>query len=199
MKIFFAIFLLIIPPLCFANNITLNLTAVYDAQKKAVKLKWQNNETGIHTFILQRSADNNKWSDLYKIDSDELSSRKIEKFTDIHPDPAKNYYRLKLVVDQDHIEFSASIMIIIGEPQNSWIMYPVPVTSVLNLQYTGSDLITGVISVFIQNTQGRILTRLRYSSLNRTIEIPVTNLGRGIYDVRIMIMDKIVWNQRFLK
>jgi hypothetical protein len=184
---------------CFAMAVSTNLTAVYDQQKKQVKLKWQNIDARVVAFVLQRSADNNRWADLCKIEAADFSNTKIEKYTDQHPDPAKNYYRLKAILDNNKAEWSASIMVVMGQSTNSWIIYPVPVTTVLNLQYTGSETITGVISVFVQNTQGRIFNRLRTSSLNRNIQMPVANLGKGIYDVRIMINDEIVWNQRFVK
>jgi hypothetical protein len=78
-------------------------------------------------------------------------------------------------------------------------MYPVPVGDVLTLQYKGTGKIEGVVNVYIQNMAGRVLTRLRSASLNTIIKIPVSNLGKGIYDIRIIVEDVTVWNQRFLK
>ena len=78
-------------------------------------------------------------------------------------------------------------------------MYPVPVKDVLTLEYRGIESIKGVINVFIQQPSGRIVYRLRSSSLNKKITIPVDNLGRGIYDIRIIVQGEIVWNQRFVK
>ncbi len=199
MKAVLTIILVCMHTFCSAARIAPHLTAVYDPSKKVVKLKWQNNDPNTNSFVLQRSADNNHWADLYKVERGQLNQHKIEKYTDPQPDPNKNYYRLKMVSSQNNIQFSPSIMVIIGNPESSWVMYPVPVNTVLNLQYTGSDPIQGVVSVFIQNSQGKVMARLRSSSLARTIQIPVTNLGRGIYDVKIVIMDKIVWNQRFVK
>ena len=79
-------------------------------------------------------------------------------------------------------------------------MYPVPVKDILNLQYNGSNLISGVISVSIQNmTTRQIFHKLRLASTNRFIQIPVSNLGRGLYIVSISIGNEIVWNQQFNK
>jgi hypothetical protein len=69
----------------------------------------------------------------------------------------------------------------------------------LTLQYKGVKKITGVINVFIQNATGSIITRVRSASLNNIIHIPVNNLGSGIYDIRIIIENEVVWNQRFVK
>jgi hypothetical protein len=92
------------------------------------------------------------------------------------------------------------VMVIIGETGNSWLMYPVPVGPVLTLQYNGTVAVTGVISIVIQSlASGTIFTRLRVASNTRLIQIPVANLGRGTYDIRIYINNQVVWNQRFIK
>ena len=78
-------------------------------------------------------------------------------------------------------------------------MYPVPVKDMLTLQYKGSAKITGVVNVFIQSMSGQLLKRIRSASLNTIIQIPVDNLGKGVYDVRIVIENEVVWNQRFIK
>jgi hypothetical protein len=75
----------------------------------------------------------------------------------------------------------------------------VPVTNLLTLQYRGSKRITGVVNVSIQNVTGYTVTKIRSASLNTVIKIPVDNLGKGIYDVRIVIENEVVWNQRFVK
>ena len=159
----------------------------------------QNTESRVTAYILQRSADNNTWKDIYTVASAKFSKKKLEKFFDQYPQPTKNYYRLKMSMEGSVVEYSPTIVVIIGNTANSWVMYPVPVRDVLNLQYNGSDAISGVISIFIQNMHGYILLRNRFSSLNRSIQLPVGNLGRGIYDIRIAINDEIVWNQRFVK
>ncbi len=185
---------------CFAADISPNLTAEYIGSKKIVLLKWQNTDDRVVRFILQRSEDNQHWKDIYNLGSSDFNKKKLEKYQDEFPEPTRNYYRLKIFfAGSDNAEYSASIMVIIGNPLNSWTMFPVPVRDILNLQYNGSEAIHGVVGVFIQNMSGYVLTRKRFSSLSRTIQIPVDNLGRGTYDVRIVINDEIVWNQRFVK
>ncbi len=193
--------------ICFINytsfaldpDISPDLTAEYNSRKKAVNLKWRNTDDRVITYVLQRSSDNYNWRDIYSLGSGAFSKKKLEKFSDINPESSKNYYRLKIYVASNVYEFTKSIMVIIGKPSSSWIMFPVPVRDVLNLQYNGSEAIQGVVSIFIQNMYGYVLTKRRFSSLNRTIQVPVDNLGRGTYDVRIVINNQTVWNQRFIK
>lgn len=199
MRPILAIILFMVHSACFASVISPNLTAEYNTRQKTVLLKWQNTDSRVIAFVLQQSDDNYIWKDIYTLEAIKFRKKKQEKYSDRYPEPTKNYYRLKMLLDGNEIEYSLSIMVIIGNPVTSWIMYPVPVRDVLNLQYNGSDPIQGVVSIFIQNMYGYVLVRKRFSSLNRTIRLPVDNLGRGTYDIRIVINDEVVWNQRFVK
>lgn len=192
-----ALFLLV-HAVSFATPISPNLTAVFDQEKTVIKLKWQTNDPAVNSYVLQKSTDNNRWADLFTLSPSDFTETTVASFTDRFPDNTKNFYRLKMI-KQHVVELSTAITLIMGQSTGSWIIFPVPVKEVLNLQYTGSENITSAISIFIQNSNGKILTRFRASSINRIIQVPVANLGKGIYDVRIMIQDRIVWNQRFIK
>ena len=174
------------------------ITVVYDAQKKAVIIKWQQKLPGIKTFIIQRSADNINWADIALQATVNFNPNKTYQYLDYKPAAGENYYRLKCITDKGQTEYSASIIVVTGN-NNNWVMYPVPVKDVLTLQYKGREKITGVVNVFIQSMSGQMLKRIRSASLNTIIQIPVDNLGKGIYDIRIVIENEIVWNQRFIK
>lgn len=175
------------------------ITAVYDAKKKTVHIKWQQSSMGIKSFIVQRSEDNFNWKDIALIANLPSNSIRTYQFNDEKPGAGENYYRLKSISEKNQLVYSKSIMVITSDLKHSWVMYPVPVTNVLTLQYKGTEKIKGVINIIIQHISGKILTRIRSSSLNTVIQIPVSNLGRGIYDIRIIIEDEITWNQRFVK
>jgi Secretion system C-terminal sorting domain len=175
------------------------ITAVYDAKKKAVIIKWQQKQTGIRSFVVQRSDDNYNWDDIALQQTVNFNPAKIYQFWDTKSAAGENYYRLKAVMQNGTVDYSASVMVMVGPATNSWVMYPVPVKDVLTLQYKGTEKIKGVVNVLIQNTIGTVLVRLRSASLNTVIRIPVNNLGKGLYDIRITIEDEVVWNQRFVK
>jgi len=174
-------------------------SAVYDNRRQTVKIKWQDNTPGIKAFIIQRSADNSTWADIALRRTNENTGNKTYFFEDSKPAPGQNYYRLKSFTSDDRIIYSKGIMIITGSPGYAWVMYPVPVKDVLTLQYRGSEIIKGVINILIQNSSGNIITRVRSASLTKIIRIPVNNLGSGMYDVRIIVENEIIWNQRFIK
>ncbi len=193
------IFLLGIQYQSFCANTLPEFTAVYDSRKKAVKIKWQNRSVNVNTFIIQRSSGNTAWTDIALQEANLNTANKAFNFEDKKPEPGENYYRLKCISPDNKVEYSLVIMVIIGSSAYNWIMYPVPVTDLLTLQYKGTETIKGVITVLLQGSNGKIITRLRCASLTTVIKIPVSNLGRGIYDLRIIVENDIIWNQRFVK
>jgi hypothetical protein len=199
MKSLLAIAFFSLPVLNYVPIISPGLTAVYEHEKQLVKLKWNHQDNRVVKYILQRSADNNKWINIYDIKLDEPEYYKFISYYDNQVLAGRNYYRLKAILANGSSEFTPAIMVIIGKPGNNWLMYPVPVRDLLNLQYNGNRLITGVISVVIQRMNGQVYHQLRFASSTRLIQIPVNNLGSGTYDVRIIINNQVMWNQRFVK
>lgn len=175
------------------------LTAIYNARKQYVAIEWRNEQGGIYTFTVQRSDNNKTWTDISLQQVKNATINHSYYFTDNQPSEGENYYRLKVLKADGTVEYSGAVMVIIGAAGKQWIMYPVPVTDMLTLQYRGTEPIRGVINVFLQTMSGKILFRLRAASSNTTINIPVNNLGKGIYDIRIIVENEVMWNQRFVK
>jgi hypothetical protein len=175
------------------------ITAVYDASKKIVIIQWQQQFAGVKTFVIQRSTNNTDWTDIAYQGSANFNAGKKYQYLDDKADAAQNYYRLKSIPEKGQVEYSATVIVITAIAESNWVMYPVPVKNVLTLQYKGVKNLEGVVNVFIRNITGRIITRVRSASLNTVIRIPVDNLGSGIYDVRVIIENEVVWNQRFVK
>lgn len=200
MKNFLTILLLIFAGSGYAQHTYPSLTAVYEDKRQLVKLKWNHNDSNITTYILQRSSDNYSWFDLFKIPITLPEKSTFNNYKDEHPLPGKNFYRIKAILNNGNLSYSKSIIVIIGKPGNNWIMYPVPVRDILNVEYNGSNLITGVIGITIQNmVTHQIFHKLRMASTNRLIQIPVSNLGRGLYLINISIGNELVWQQQFSK
>lgn len=199
MKSLLAFILFGIPVLNDDPIISPGLTAVFEHKQQLVKLKWNHNDKQVIRYVLQRSADNDHWANVYEIKMTEPSYYKFISYYDNQVVTGRNYYRLKAILVKGSPVFTEPIMVIIGKPGNNWLMYPVPVKDVLNLQYNGNALITGVVSVVIQRMNGQVYQQLRFASSTRLIQIPVSNLGSGTYDVRISVNNQVVWNQRFVK
>jgi Secretion system C-terminal sorting domain len=175
------------------------LSVAYDGQKNGVVIKWQQQFDGIRSFIVQRSTDNSTWADIARQETVNFNPGKIYQFTDDKLTEEKNYYRLKCTSDKGQTEYSATVVIVAADRNFNWVIYPVPVTDMLTLQYKGKGKIEGVINIYIQNIAGQVFTRVRCASLNTIIRIPVSNLGKGVYDIRITVGDEKMWSQRFVK
>ena len=182
----------------FAQNKT-TLTALFDRNTKMVKLRWQNITDAV-SYSLQSSKDNYIFTDIFIIKVANVLKGDFIKYNDNKPVEGKNYYRLKIYKNNNMVETLPSVMLVTGNTDNAWVIYPVPVGPVLNLQYNGNDAIEGVLTVLIQSvTSGTIFTRLRLASTTRKITIPISNIGKGTYDIRIYVSGNIMWNQRIIK
>lgn len=177
------------------------LTAVFDKDQNAIKLHWQHSDKSITFYVVQRSSDNVDFTDVFSQVVADIEPGELLKYKDPNASLGKYYYRLKIYRSgSDVYQTTQPVMVIPTNLQDNWIIYPVPVTTKLHLQYAGSGQITGVITVMIASvSSGRIFVRLRAASTSRTIDVPVSNLGKGLYDIHVYIEDKPVWSQRFVK
>lgn len=181
-----------------AQNKT-SLTALFEKSIETVKLRWQNVSYAV-SYSLQSSKDNTTFTDIFTAKAGEFIKGDFIKYNDYKPADSKNYYRLKIYKSNGGVEIQSSVMLVTSNTENGWVIYPVPIGAVVNLQYNGNDAIKGVISVVIQSvTSGTIFTRLRLASTTRKITIPISNIGKGTYDIRIYISERIVWSQRVVK
>ena len=181
------------------HALTPQLTAVFNSRLKTVELEWHNEQAGITIFTVQRSDNNKTWTDIALQEVNAAVANRSYYFNDNKPPAGENYYRLKVTKSDGSVEYSGTVMVVIGAPGKQWVMYPVPVRDILTLQYRGAEQIKGVINVFVQTMNGKVLYRLRSASSSKTIQIPVDNLGKGVYDIRIVVENEVMWNQRFVK
>ena len=198
-KIFHLIFLIGLNFSSFSSSQLPEFTAVYNSRKKVVVIKWQHVSPAVKGYVLQRSKDNKTWTDIALQQIDQATKNRHFYFDDKNFATGENYYHLKYIYADGKTANSGNVIVIIGSATNNWIMYPEPVTSLLTLEYRGTEPIKGVINVIIQQPTGRVFAKLRYASLSKQIKIPVDNLPKGIYDIRIVVQDEVMWDQRFIK
>lgn len=183
----------------FSAAILPQFSAVYDPGKKAIVIKWQQASADVKTYVIQQSNGNAVWTDIALEEVNRSSEKRSFYFEYKKISPGENHYRLKCIYLDGRTECSPDVLVIAGALGKSWVMYPVRVTDMLTLEYRGTEKIKGVIHVLIQQPMGRVFTKLRCASLSRQIRIPVENLPKGIYDIRIIVQDEVIWDQRFVK
>ncbi len=156
------------------NNPSLSVS--YESGKKSIRIRWQHTDERISSYIVQRSSDNIFYTDIYTKKTTDTDNGEIMKFTDNTIANSKNYYRLKIYRASSSYEATLPVMVIPANTENKWVLYPVPIGPILNLQYTGNGIIKGVITVLIQSvSSGTVFTRLRLASNTKTIQIPITH------------------------
>lgn len=82
---------------------------------------------------------------------------------------------------------------------NSWVIYPNPARDNLSLTYKGYGPLKGVVNVQIQDATGKIVVKFRSGSMYKTIQIPISNLQRGVYFIQVSVLDELMMSQRFIK
>jgi len=183
----------------FGTSLLPEFSAVYNSRKKAVVIKWQHTSADIKTYIVQQSSGNKAWADIALQEIDPATGNRSFYFEDKNFAAGENHYRLKCMYADGKTIYSLNVVVMITSTTNNWVIYPVPVTDLLTLEYRGSEPIQGVIHVIIQQPAGRVFLKRRYSSQSKQIKITPDFLPKGIYDIRILVQDEVKWDQRFLK
>lgn len=200
MKIFFACLALMLPFIIAAQPLHHpGLTVAYNDGDAGTSLKWHHADNRVQTYQLQHSRTGLQWTTLWDVSIKEPAYYRFLSFRHSNAPAGSNYYRLKMITLDGMVHFTETTLSWLGNGGELWKLYPNPVKDVLYLQYNGHHRIGGVIQVSIQRQGGQVYHRLRFSSQSRQIQIPVSNLGSGIYIVQIVINGRQTWAQQFVK
>ena len=149
-------------------------------------------------FTIQRSADGIKFEDVRDIDGAGNSNVLIEYSTvDNNPIIGKSYYRLKQTDFDGKFTYSNIVFIDNNESINTseMIVYPNPVSSILNVRLTGFIAYSDVL-ISIQNMSGRRVLSYGFSvdgDGNALVKVnDIKGLSKGIYIVNCVSNTKLV-------
>lgn len=192
--------------ICFFSAISCGATALengfdiavsYDATGRSVIVSWKNNEANAQEFILQKSDDQQNWTNIDTLyNAGELNQQQI-LWEDRDPMPGGYLYRLKAVADENNFSYSKPVFVKVSASVYEWYVGMGNKKDKLTLQYTGKAIINGVINVLLQTRSGLLLYRSRSSSETTTITIPIDNLGAGNYYVNMFVEGELIWHYRF--
>lgn len=175
------------------------INASYNPDTKSVVIKWKNNDHCAYQFILQKSDDQQSWTNIDTLYNTEDFNEQMILWEDRDPVPGGFLYRLKTVVDDFNYSFSKPVYVKISPWIYDWSIAPGNKKEKLQLQYTGTGLIEGVINVLMQTRSGKTLFKSRYSSFTTNIDIPVANLGRGNYYISMFVEGELIWKYKLIK
>lgn len=178
------------------------LNAHFEENTSNVILDWNMiSQTTKTTYVLLRSTDKNTWTEII---TDKYLQNYTEEDVFDYNDKVnrhqKYFYRVKIIdISKKTIIFSNIANISTEADREPWVVYPNPVNNVLAILFRGQNAIKGVINVAVQENSGKTVIRFRAASNSKKMEIPVSRLRKGIYTIRISILNEIVMNQKFVK
>lgn len=212
---------------CYSQAGKPTISAILEPAGNAVRLEWSMIDAEEKTaYIVLKSVDGIHWSELVR---DRIfrnyTSYDGYTFEDENIDASKTLYRLKIINALNNTVGLSGIVVAVKEEQEekvveiphpsqtksypssppnesaiaNWKIYPNPIHDVLTLNYTGNQVLQGVINVLILDVNGKIVIRFRSASNTKLIQIPVDNIARGSYLVQISVTDEVLFNQRIIK
>jgi hypothetical protein len=138
-----------------------------------VKLSWQlHNTSGLAGQVVEKSVDGLKYTPMQQV---AIQATGIQTAMDVHPENGKNYYRIKLVMHDGSIAYSAINWADLNNI-NGLVMdvYPNPVKSkLINLDVNG--LTNGKYTLLLRNMDGRPMLRQSINgqqALHMSISLP---------------------------
>ncbi len=206
----------------FAN---IALSAIADEAGSHVMVRWNMVNYPANTaYTLFKSEDGVTWNaaaanPVFR----NYTSATILAYQDNFTGEQKLYYRVKIYdANENIVEISNTA--IVENPKNSshikshavfgkaptssnettpangrlWQITPNPVRDMLNIQYTGNQLMKGVINIIVQDGTGKAVIKFRAASNNNQLHIPVSNLRPGIYFIKIAVNEMLL-NDKFVK
>ena len=150
-------------------------------QNSTAQLLWSTaQETNSRSFIVQRSADQVLWSDLITVPAAGNSNvKKDYTTTDYNPFSGFNYYRLKIIDDDNRFNFSATKIINFSNAETI-LLYPNPSKDVLSVYIPN---IGSPVEINIYDATGKLVL----SSVAQDIvtRINVSRFPKGIYILKV--------------
>jgi hypothetical protein len=160
----------------------LNFTA-QRTTARAVELKWSTaTELNNDHYEIQRSVDGVSFSTIASVIA---SNKRQYEYTDTHPFVSTNFYRIKQVDKDGKYSYSFIVKISINDNGIRWQLYPNPAENNTAI-YAQKDLIK--VRVILTDLSGRILFLGQYNniSVGEHIDIPVQNLAKGVYMLKVI-------------
>jgi len=183
-----------IPPLTALPVTLVDFNAVRNGS--TVLVKWKvNQQIDMKQYEVEHSANGINYTSLGTVAANN-STVADYNFTDIHPVPGMNYYRLKMTGRNGAFSYSHVATVEMKLDGNSLVVSPNPVLNRLIIQYTSQNAVQ-LISVF--NEQGIKVREFKPGNQIGSIPVDATGLTAGLYFVRMTDSNNQVITQKFMK
>ena len=166
----------------------------FTAQKNgahSVLLNWSTqNEINNDHFEIERSNDGISFTKIGSANAATGNGNHQYLFTDNIPLNGYNYYRIKQVDKEGNYQYSSIQRISLSDIIKHWSLYPNPAKNAAAL-YALNNYSKAAISV--SDLRGKIIysTVINNITVNQQISIPVQQLSKGVYVIKIITNDGI--------
>ena len=153
-----------------------------------ILLNWKvDNESNLKNYIIEHRGSYNSFNGIgVKYPVGGTLRNNVEYFLDNRPDPGKNFYRLKLISNDNSYTYS-KIIELDGKGMKSHItVYPNPVRDLLKIDFGNTN--NHVYKISLYNSVNQLISEATFlSGINNQLQIARTKaMNTGMYIVRII-------------
>lgn len=149
------------------------------AQRTAIELTWRVADPELmQKFIIEEIIDGN-WQPVDQLNADNVKEN--YNYTDEHPRPGINLYRLKLIERNGNFLYSPVRQLNMGEKGNAFVLYPNPASHEVIVAGDFSSMV----EVRMFDIAGKLKWRKEVLNNGQSISIDVSYLQVGVYIVQI--------------
>ncbi|MGH2647560.1 MAG: T9SS type A sorting domain-containing protein, partial [Ginsengibacter sp.] len=153
-----------------------------------ILLNWKaDNEYDLKNYVIEHKNSYNNFTEIGSKPATGNSNNSTEyNFFDNNPDPGKNFYRLKLINNDNTYTYSNIILITGQQVRPQITIYPNPVKDLLNIDFRNTN--NHVYKISIYNAVNQLVKEATFiSGVNNQLQLTRTKaMGTGMYIVRII-------------
>lgn len=176
----------------------LGLTAFTGALTDAgALLQWSmTNEKHVVRYELERSRDGKVFTVIDVQDVTRQTGIAVTRqYTDKHPFPGKDFYRLKITGANDTYSYSNIVLLFFDEAGTSVAVFPNPATAQINIRYRANT--EGIVR--LSDMKGTVLKTIVLPAGEHNLPLSLNGVPAGIYLLDIFNPGNTVKTIRFVK
>lgn len=169
----------------YCLSIPLPLTLIYFKAVRSqsnIQLQWAVSSPELaREFVVEKIIGSN-WSPLYTMQADQKSDY---LYTDLHPDPGTNFYRLKIIEQNNSFFYSAIRRLNGRQSRDPFVVYPNPASQ----HVTISGEFAPLTEIKLFDLSGKLMWQTKLINVNSSVDIDVSSFQPGVY---VLAIDNVI-------
>jgi len=144
------------------------------AAQQKVSLEWRiTGAESINHFVIEKQITNNDWATIQTIPASRLSE--IYKAEDLYPAMGKNYYRIKIIENDNKQTYSSVRLVDFSSRATEFSVFPNPAQHTITISRNN----TAPVNLRVLSLTGNLILQKQLTDLQTTIYLP--SLAPGVY------------------